>query len=142
MKVIGYEILEKVDKSKGMNIIWTDSEIILECPYYCWTIPLGAVIFCNFLSADDWRRRDFEDCPEAPPINSELIDGFGMMELCFYISKTDLLYRFNAPQGALDPKNCPDDADALFGYKCDDIDALKTLCEAVNSAMKNEAEDN
>lgn len=141
MKIIGYEILEKVDKSKGMTIIWTGSELILECPYYCWTIPVNALIFCNYLSAQDWRQRDFEDCPEAEPINAELIDGFGMVELCFYISKTDLFYRFCAPPQALNPKECPDDADALFGYKCEDINALKQLCDAVNSAVKNAAED-
>ncbi len=137
MKIIGYEILEKVDRTKGMNIIWTDDEIILECPYYCWTIPCDAIIFCNFLSADDWRKRDFEDCPEAEPLPAELIDGFGMIEFCFYISKTDLLYRFKAPEGALDPAQCPEEADALFGYKCEDIESARLLCEKVNEAIKN-----
>lgn len=136
MKIIGYEILEKVDKSKWMTIIWTGSELILECPYYCWTIPINALIYCNFLSAQDWYKRDFEDCPEAEPIDSELIEGFAMVEISFYISKTDLFYRFSAPPQALNPKECPDDADALFGYKCEDIDTLKQLCEEVNGALK------
>ena len=137
MKVIGYEILEKVDERKGMSIIWTESELIFECPYYCWTVPVDAMLFCNFLTADDWRKRDFEDCPEAPPINDELIDGFGMAEFCFLISKTDLTYRINVPETALNPTECPEDADALFGYKCRDIDNLKTICEHINQHIKS-----